>query len=162
MAHHMPGVVAVPGKPIHFRVRREGWNRYEVFGGEIEVYLRQLVVLVSETQAPDGGLAQPVVLGPVVNTTWAEEKWRGKPTLRPPTPDELRSGRHVDAVPVEEVVSEYVAIGSPERVFTLRIVPTEFRLVRGWHDQSGFPAVTVDSNTVLSRLRPLELDEAGV
>ena len=157
----------VPGTPRKFRVRREGWNYYEVPQWSVEVAVRQVVLYALEIDSaklpalngvgvPEGTMA--VNAAPFVVITTPKT---GKPSPRPPEMKDFdKHGVHIDYKAVEEVVNEYLLVGNPERVFTTRIVIGGMRLLPGWYDAGGYPYVHVQQSLAIGLARPLRL-EAG-
>ena len=159
---------------LQFRVRREEWNRYELFGGKLEIGLKFVLLNVAEIDTarappPADGVnrsAQQISVNHAVIpcVLYCDVDMLGKPDPTPVTEEEMeKRGRDVPFRRVDEVENEYLILGtSPERVFTTRVVATGMaRFLQGRYNQHGMPVVGIPNQVAIGRPRDLTIEEAG-
>lgn len=160
----------MPGIPREFRIRKEGWNYYEVPDWDIKVAVRQVLMLAVEVDRTKlrqmTGVEQPAGLMTVnsipLSVVTSKERHPSAKPQPPPTMAEFDAhGQFLSYETIEECENEYLLVGNPERVFTTRVVVSGMRILPGRYDPAGYPFVHVQHSLVIGPAHPLSLRNGG-
>lgn len=163
-----------PGKPVNFRVLKEGWSRYELAGDAIVARVRSVAMRIFEldtNRLPPGVRREDIQPGACMvgeqrlMVVQAAPKFRGRPETRQFTQDELLKNRvSVRARTVEEPTNAYLldaVPGAEPRVLETRFVVSSAFLHPGMFDLIGEPMVTLNGQLIASPARAAEPSELG-
>lgn len=141
---------------VRWHLVSEDWSRYEVLGGQAEVWVRAILVKLHLGTGPDGQLMARADTVNQVTTFFPEGEKRDEFIVQEegPEPDPQASDE-VEFVPVHEPWNSYRTEGEQPFQVRTKLVVTNIAIDPEASGLGGDPVVHVMSQTVVSSPQPL-------